>query len=108
MKLPDAPFIYLVLLTRRGGAQDKCELLDKALLQVANAITALNQAELTFPAAPSTKYLWRIRMKVDMGRTSHYAYLVGANEEYPADDILEVMRELPPAQRADYLLNKDW
>ena len=108
MKLPDAPFIYLVLLARRDGESDKCELLDKALLQVANAITALDQAEFTFPVTPSTKYLWRLRMRVDMGRSTHYAYLVGANEEYPTDDILDFMRGLPPVQRADYLIDKDW
>jgi hypothetical protein len=119
MKLPDAPFIYLVLLTRRGGAQDKCELLDKGKIVLGNAVMALEQDELPHSrlargygylasSDANVHYVQMLQLRLAMGRTTHYAYFVGADQEHPTDDILDFMRELPPVQRADYLIDKDW
>ena len=114
MKLPDTPFIYLVMVRRSIwqdmdiGANDRALLLDKQKLLLGEAIVALNQEEspdrAEWTADPNTAYLRRVQLQAAFGKVTHWAYCVGTNEEFSEADMLQYIQGLPEEDRKQYLI----
>ena len=115
MKLPDAPFVYLVMIRRRGwqeidsGSENRALLLDKQKLLLGEAIVALNQEEspqwkLERLSDPNTAYLRKVQLQAAFGKVTHWAYCVGTNEEFSEADMLQYIQGLPEEDRKQYLI----
>ena len=119
MKLPDAPFVYLVMIRRRGwqeidsGSENRALLLDKQKLLLGEAIVALNQEEspqwkrgnrVEWTPDPNTAYLRKVQLQAAFGKVTHWAYCVGTNEEFSEADMLQYIQGLPEEDRKQYLL----
>ena len=115
MKLPDAPYVYLVMIRRHywaerdAGAKNRALLLDKQKLLLGEAIVALNQEEspqrkLEWTPDPNTAYLRKVQLQAAFGKVTHWAYCVGTNEEFSEQDMLQYIQGLPEEDRKQYLL----